>query len=177
MVAYLPACKIVTTHGVRGEMRALPLCDGADFLSRFPALYGTPQGEKPYKVQSVRAQGTMLLVRLAEITDRDAARLMVGHTLYFARADAKLPQGSYFVEDIVGCTVRDADTGAVYGAVTAVDQSGAQDLYTVRADGGREYLLPAVREFVRSVDVENRLLLVTPIPGLFSEPQSEREEP
>ena len=44
MQNYLPACKIVATHGVRGEMRALPLCDGAAFLVKFKRLYATPDG-------------------------------------------------------------------------------------------------------------------------------------
>ena len=55
MQTYLPACKIVTTHGVRGEMKALPLCDGAAFLSKFKRLYKTAEGSGETPLLGVRA--------------------------------------------------------------------------------------------------------------------------
>ena len=103
MQTYLPACKIVTTHGVRGEMKALPLCDGAAFLSKFKRLYKTAEGSGETPLLGVRAQGNMLLVRLGGIEDMDAARAQVGHTWYFAKADARLPEGRYFIDDLLGC--------------------------------------------------------------------------
>lgn len=175
MQAYLPACKIVTTHGVRGEMRCLPLCDGADFLADCTALYPTPEGGDPYTLESIRPQGNMLLLFLEEVEDMDAARAMVGKTLYFDRAEVELPEGRYFVEDMMGCAVQDADTGRVYGKITAIDQ-GAQELYTITAEDGAVYLLPAVKAFIQSIDVEAGLMLVTPIPGLFTEPENGDED-
>ena len=78
MQTYLPACMIVTTHGVRGEMKALPLCDGAAFLAKFKRLYATPQGGGETPLLGVRAQGNMLLIRLGGVEDMDAARAQVG---------------------------------------------------------------------------------------------------
>lgn len=169
MKNYLPACKIVTTHGVRGEMKALPLCDGADFLARFKRLYATAEGTGETAVRSVRAQGNMILLRLAGIDDMDAARSQVGRTYYFAKADARLPEGRWFIDDLLGCAVRDAGTGALYGTLTDVDRPAAQDIYTVTDAQGGEHRLPAVPEFVRRVDVEGRVITVTPIPGMFDE--------
>ena len=56
MQNYLPACKIVSTHGVRGEMKALPLCDGAAFLAKFKRLFTTADGAGETRVLGVRAQ-------------------------------------------------------------------------------------------------------------------------
>ncbi|MDD4850603.1 MAG: ribosome maturation factor RimM [Gemmiger sp.] len=176
MQNYLPACKIVTTHGVRGEMKATPLCDGAEFLKTIHTLYAGQDATKPYTLEGVRPQGTVLLLTLAEVGDMDAARAMVGKTLYFARADANLPEGRYFVEDVIGCAVRDAATGAEYGKITAVDTAGAQDLYTVTAPDGAAHLLPAVPAFIDTMDIAGGVVLVTPIPGLFGEPtEGDRE--
>ena len=100
MQNYLPACKIVATHGVRGEMRALPLCDGAAFLAKFKRLYATPDGGGETALLGVRAQGNVLLLRLAGVEDMDAARAQVGRTWYFAKADARLPEGRYFIDDL-----------------------------------------------------------------------------
>ena len=71
---YLPACKIVSTHGVRGEMKALPLCDGAAFLTKFKRLFSTAEGAGEIRVLGVRAQGNVILLRLDGITDMDAAK-------------------------------------------------------------------------------------------------------
>ena len=98
MQNYLPACKIVSTHGVRGEMKALPLCDGAQFLAKFKRLYAAANGSGEVALRGVRAQGNMLLVKLAGVEDMDAARAQVGKTYYFAKADAKLPEGRYFID-------------------------------------------------------------------------------
>ena len=97
---YLPACKIVSTHGVRGEMKALPLCDGAAFLAKFKRLFSTAEGAGETRVLGVRAQGNVILLRLDGVTDMDAARAQVGRTYYFAKADARLPKGrKQFLEE------------------------------------------------------------------------------
>ena len=168
MQTYLPACKIVTTHGVRGEMKALPLCDGAAFLAKFKRLYATPQGGGETPLLGVRAQGNMLLIRLGGVEDMDAARAQVGRTWYFAKADARLPEGRYFIDDLLGCRVLDADTGAEYGTIRAVEHPAAQDVYTVVDEAGREHLFPAVPEFLDRVDLEARAVYVRPIPGIFT---------
>ena len=159
MQSYLPACKIVSTHGVRGEMKALPLCDGAEFLAKFKRLYATADGAGERRVLGVRAQGNVILLRLADVTDMDAARAQVGRTYYFAKADARLPKGRYFIDDLLGCEVKDADNGTVYGTLTEVDHPAA----------GEKHMLPAVPEFVKTIDIDARTILVTPIDGMFND--------
>ena len=92
MQNYLPACKIVSTHGVRGEMKALPLCDGAAFLAKFKRLFTTADGAGETRVLGVRAQGNVILLRLDGVNDMDAARAQVGRVYYLAKADARLPR-------------------------------------------------------------------------------------
>ena len=169
MQNYLPACKIVSTHGVRGEMKALPLCDGAAFLAKFKRLFTSADGAGETRVLGVRAQGTVILLRLDGVTDMDAARAQVGRTYYLAKADAKLPRGRYFIDDLLGCDVVDADTDRVYGQLTNVDRPAAQDIYTVTDGAGEEHMLPAVPEFVKKIDIDARKIFVTPIEGMFTD--------
>ena len=176
MQNYLPACKIVATHGVRGEMRALPLCDGAAFLAKFKRLYATPDGGGETALLGVRAQGNVLLLRLAGVEDMDAARAQVGRTWYFAKADARLPKGRYFIDDVLGCAVGDAATGREYGTVAEGRRPAAQDIYTVRDAAGADHMIPVVPEFVQTIDIEARKILVTPIPGMFDPPVNGDEE-
>ena len=169
MQTYLPACKIVSTHGVRGEMKALPLCDGAAFLAKFKRLFTSADGAGETRVLGVRAQGNVILLRLDGVTDMDAARAQVGRTYYLAKADAKLPRGRYFIDDLLGCDVVDADTDRVYGQLTNVDRPAAQDIYTVTDGAGEEHMLPAVPEFVKKIDIDARKIFVTPIEGMFTD--------
>jgi len=170
MQDYLPACKIVSTHGVRGEMKALSLCDGADFLAGLGRLYAFADGRGEAALRGVRGQGNLLLVRLAGVEDMDAARALVGKTYYFAKADAKLPEGRFLIDDLIGCTVVHADDGRVLGAVAALEHPGAQDIYTVRDAAGKEHLIPGVPEFVTKVDIAARTVTMRPIAGMFDEP-------
>ncbi len=169
MQNYLPACKIVSTHGVRGEMKALPLCDGAAFLAKFKRLFASADGAGETRVLGVRAQGNVILLRLDGVTDMDAARAQVGRTYYLAKADAKLPRGRYFIDDLLDCDVVDADTDRVYGQLTNVDRPAAQDIYTVTDGAGEEHMLPAVPEFVKKIDIDARKIFVTPIEGMFTD--------
>ena len=169
MQNYLPACKIVSTHGVRGEMKALPLCDGAAFLAKFKRLFTSADGAGETRVLGVRAQGNVILLRLDGVTDMDAARAQVGRTYYLAKADAKLPRGRYFIDDLLGCDVVDADTDRVYGQLTNVDRPAAQDIYTVTDGAGEEHMLPAVPEFIKKIDIDARKIFVTPIEGMFTD--------
>ena len=169
MQNYLPACKIVSTHGVRGEMKALPLCDGAAFLAKFKRLFTSADGAGETRVLGVRDQSKVVLLRLDGVTDMDAARAQVGRTYYLAKADAKLPRGRYFIDDLLGCDVVDADTDRVYGQLTNVDRPASQDIYTVTDWAVDEHMLPAVPEFVKNIDIDARKIFVTPIEGMFTD--------
>lgn len=176
MSDFLPAFKVVTTHGVRGEMKAQPLCDGAAFLARIKRVYTSAQGGGETALLGVRAQGNMLLVRVSGVDTMDAARARVGHTYYFAKQEAKLPEGRYFIDDLLGCAVTDSETGTVYGTITEIDHPAAHDVYTVRREDGSTSLFPAVPEFLDRVELASRTVYVRPIPGMFDQPVNGDEE-
>ena len=176
MQEYLEAGKIVSTHGVRGEMKLELWGDDVSLLKKCGRVYFSAQGGACRKVLSARGQGRMALLSLEGVTDMDAARALAGRVIYLARADAKLPAGRYFLQDLIGCRVEDADTGRVYGKIVEVSHPGAQDLYTVEDEAGGRYYLPAVPAFVTARLLEEGRVLVTPIPGLFGGAENGDEE-
>lgn len=169
MQQYLEAGRIVTTHGVRGEVKLELWCDGVDFLKKLRTLYRTPQGGRPLQLASIRPMGQMALARFAGVDDMDAARALVGQMLYFDRADVQLPAGRWYVADLIGCEVRDAATGQVYGVVTSVDHPGPQDIYTVKGPDGREWMFPGVDAFLKERNPPQGYITVAPIPGMFDD--------
>lgn len=177
MQQYLEAGKVLTTHGVRGEMKLELWCDGAAFLKKAGRLYPSDKGGRCYRIEAIRPIGQQALLKLEGVDDMDAARALRGQVFYFDRNDATLPAGRWYVADLIGCEVRDADTGKVYGVVTSVDRPGPQDIYTVRAPNGKEYLFPGVPAFLKERNPPEGYILVTPIPGLLDDDaDSEREE-
>ncbi len=177
MQQYLEAGRVVTTHGVRGEVKMELWCDGVDFLRPAPRLYLSPKGGRSLELESIRPQGRMALVKFAGVDDMDAARALQGQAFYFDRHDVHLAPGRWYVADLIGCEVRDADTGKVYGVVTSVDRPGPQDIYTVKAPNGKEYMFPGVDAFLKERNPPEGYITVTPIPGLLDDgAASERED-
>ena len=166
---FLECGKIVTTHGVRGEVKVQPWCDGPEFLRQFTTFYLDAAGRRPVRVQSVRGAGGMAIVKLEGLDTPEAAREYRGQVLYICRADAHLAPGDYFIQDLIGLTVvDDADPQKVYGTITDVSPTGANDVYHVTA-GERTTLIPAIKQVVRAVDLDEGIMRITPLEGLFDE--------
>ncbi len=165
---FLEAGRVVGTHGVRGELRVEPWCDSARFLTGFSEFYWDGGREK-VKVVSSRPHKSLLLLRLEGVDTVEAADALRGRVLYLARKDAALPEGRYFVQDILGLSAVDADSGRVYGKVTDVFPTGANDVYQVTDEDGKEYLVPAIRDVVVRVDPDGGVLELRPMRGIFDD--------
>lgn len=165
---YLEAGKFVTTHGIQGELKAYPYCDGPEFLCGFKKLYLSPDGGKPVRVASARVQKNVTLIQLAGVDTVEQAREFINKMFYIDRADVNLPAGRYFVQDIIGCEVRDDATGEVYGTVLDVTNNGASDIYHIKTDKG-VVLFPAVKEFMGKTDVKSGCITIRPIGGMFDD--------
>lgn len=168
MKEYLEAGEFVTTHGVMGELKLYPWCDDADFITQLPRLFLGRNGKKEQKVLSARVHKGMCLVKLEGVDSMDAARALVRKIAYFSRADVQLPEGRFFVQDIIGCKVLDADTKQEYGTLTDVTHPAASDVYEVRNEQGEIFLFPAVKEFLGELKPEEGFITVRPIAGMFT---------
>ncbi len=164
---YLEAGKIVGTHGVRGEMRVQPWCDSAEFLAKFKKLFLDKNGKDVLNVKS-RAHGNMCLVKAYGIDSIESVERLRGKIVFIDRDDCELPEGSYFISDIVGCDVLDFNTDEQYGIVSEVSQTGANDVWHIKKDGN-EYYIPNVPEFVKKVDINRKKVYITPLKGTFSD--------
>lgn len=164
--AYLEAGQVVGTHGVRGELRVQPWCDSPAVLSRLHTLYWDEGGE-PVHVRS-RVHKNLVLMKVEGVDTVQEASSLRGRVLYLDRRDLKLPEGHYFIQDLIGLKVVDADTGAEYGVLTQVSPTGANDVYHVRTPD-REVLIPAIAQVVTETDVERGMMRIRPLKGLFDD--------
>lgn len=164
---YLETGKIVGTHGVYGELRVEPWCDSPAFLCKFRTLYWK-NGES-VRVLSARVHKNLVLMMLEGVDTLDKAETMRGRVLYLNRSDARLPKDAHFIQDLIGLAVSDADTGRLYGELTDVLATGANDVYEITADNGKTYLIPAIRDVVIETDLEGEKMLIRPIRGMFDD--------
>ncbi|MEG2661050.1 MAG: ribosome maturation factor RimM [Oscillospiraceae bacterium] len=168
MKEYIAAGEFVTTHGILGELKLYPWCDSAEFVCKLPRLFMKGDGTQCVRIMSARVHKNMCLLMIEGVSSVETARAFIGKTAYLARKDAKLPKGRYFVDDIIGSEVKDADSGKIYGKITDITRPAAQDIYTVENDKGEVFLFPAVPEFLVSLEPENAIVTVRPIEGMFT---------
>lgn len=165
---YLEVGQIVGTHGVRGEVRVNPWCDTPDFLEKFRTLYFDASGEKSVKVLSSRVHGNIVLMQLEGVATVEEASVLRNKVVYMNRKDAKIPENTYFIQDLIDCRVIDADNGTEYGVLTDVSETGANDVWHITKDG-KEYLIPAIPPVVIETDVVSGIIKIRPLRGIFDD--------
>lgn len=165
---YLEIGKITGTHGIRGEMRVQPWCDSPEFMKKFKTLYLDKKGEKPVKV-SCRPHGHMVIMKAEGVDSVEEASKYREKVLFMKRSDAKLPEGKYFIQELIDCTVLDADNEKkCYGTLTDVSQTGANDVWHITNETG-EYLIPAIPSVVIDTDVVSGIIKIRPLRGIFDD--------
>ena len=154
---FLEAGEIVSTHGVRGEMKVLPWADGPDFLCEFDRVR---IAGKDYPVESCRVQKTCNLLKIEGVDTMEAAQAMRGKTVEIYRCDA--PEGLIFAAELMGMTV--LCEGQEIGKITDVLDYPGNKVYVVK--GQKEYMIPAVKAFILDTDMEKEIMQVRLIEGM-----------
>lgn len=160
MVEYLEIGKVVNTHGVRGEVKVLPLTDDPARYNLLKSLFVDEHGRlEKYAIDSVRYDKKFVLLKLTGIDSLNDAEKLRDKVLKIHRKDAvKLPEGSYFITDIMGMEVFDVQ-GRSLGTVADIIKTGSNDVYVVRQEE-KEILIPALKTVVKSIDLEAGRMLV-----------------
>lgn len=151
--------QIVAPHGVRGDVRIYP---DTDFPKRFLKMkYGYINGKK-YEVESARLHKRVVLMKFVGVDDRNAAELLVKKDLQVPREDlVPLKKGQHYIYDILSSAVYDLQ-GHELGKLTDVLRTGSNDVYVVTADDGRETLLAAIPDVIKSIDEGEKKIVVDP---------------
>ncbi|MCM1544230.1 MAG: ribosome maturation factor RimM [Ruminococcus sp.] len=167
---YLEIGKIVSTHGIKGEVRVQPWCDSPEFMKKFKTLYFDSKGEKSIAVKACRPHGNIVILMLDGVDTVEKAQSLRNKVLFMNRKDANLPKDKFFIQDLIDCTVIDADDETVkYGTLTDVSETGANDVWYITAENGREYLIPAIKQVVIDTDVEAGIIKIRPLKGIFND--------
>lgn len=152
--------KIVNTHGIRGEVKIQPWADSPEVLCALPALY---IDGVPVALRSARVHKGNVIALLEGVSDVDQAMLLKNKVVWLNRDDLRLPEGTFFLADLIGLRVVDEE-GQELGILNEVLSPSRQQVYVVKGD--RELMIPAVPEFILETNVAGGYIKVRLIEGM-----------
>ena len=176
--------EIVGAVGIKGQVKAKVYSDSPERFKDFSHIVlvkgnaekASLESYMGTGIESVRNQGKMAVLKLEGTDTRNDAEELVGFGIYIEEDQLEsLPDGSYYVKDIIGLTVLD-DMGETVGTVKDVIQNGPHDIYVIALKdekpvtenkSAQDVMVPAVKEFIKEVDIENGNITIRFIEGML----------
>lgn len=162
---FLNIGKIVSTHGIKGEVKVYPYTDNIENLARRKYFY---LDDKKVNVTKCSIFKDMLIMKLENISSPEEAKVYVGKNLYIEKQKID-KENTYYVEDLIGVDVYKRysidEEYSLLGTINYVYTGSANDVYEVKAEGKTIYL-PAIKDVVEKVDIQNKKMYVKMMEGL-----------
>lgn len=168
MKKYLEIGKIVSVHGLKGDVKVQPWCNEPEFICEFDRLY-SKDGKREFEVEHCRVQKNMVIMKLKGVDSVEDGQALRNKILFMDRDDIELEEGYYFFQDLIGLTVIDVDNQKIYGKIKDVLQTGANDVYHIQSDNGKAYYIPAIADVIIKTDLQDEKMYIRPLEGLFDE--------
>ncbi|NLC87342.1 MAG: ribosome maturation factor RimM [Clostridiaceae bacterium] len=167
MQEYFEVGQIVNTFGIKGLLKVKPFTDDLERFEELKTVYICKKNEmKKVEIEEVKYHKEMVLLKVKGIEDMTEAEKYKGLFLKINRKDAKkLPKDTYFIADILGLEVY-TDQGQLLGKVDDIFPTGANDVYVVKDEKGKQILLPSIPEVLKNIDLEKGKVIVHLIEGL-----------
>ncbi|MDI3311187.1 MAG: ribosome maturation factor RimM [Thermoanaerobacterium sp.] len=163
---YLSVGKITSAYGVNGEVKVYPLTDHLERFYDLDCVYIFDDEEKiQFQIESVRFIKNLVLIKFYEVNDRNEAEKLKGKFIKITMDDAvELEEDEYFIKDLIDMKVYTEDKREL-GVLKDVLKTGANDVYVVKTDK-RDILIPAIKEVIKDVDINERKMIVHLLEGL-----------
>lgn len=164
--------KVVNVVGLKGELKVYHY---SDYRERFEELDSivlekASNDTKRYSIEHVRYQDDIVTLKLEGINDRTEAEKYRNCEVYITEDQLRiLPEDTYYLKDLKGMTCYDETSNKVFGIVKEVLQNSAQDIYVIKPEKGEDILIPAVKEFVKDVNVNEKKITFTLIKGFIDD--------
>ena len=154
-------------HGIKGELKIEPVSPDPARFKLLQKIYVQSEELKKYPVEHVRLINRLFVIKLAGINTRNQAEILRDAEVLIPEQDLiELNDNEYFIHDLVGCGVID-EQGASVGELIGIMQNAANDVYVLRTSGNREILIPAIRDVIRKIDLERKLITIRVQEGLL----------
>ena len=157
---------ITTTHGIRGEVKVYPTTDADRFLDLEYVLLDTGREKRKLEIENVKYFKNLVILKFRGIDNINDIEMYKKRELWIPREEAQeLEEDEYYIADLIGMDVVLED-GSKFGTLKDVMETGANDVYVVEQDGASQLLLPAIKDCIRDIDMEQMVMTVYLMPGL-----------
>ena len=168
MTKYLEIGQIVNTFGIKGMVKVKPFTDNIERFNNLEKIYiKNKSGQTEYKIQEVKYHKNMVLVKFEGIENPEQADLLRNSYLIVDReTEEPLEPGRYYIVDMIGLDVF-TDDNEYLGKLEDIYNTGSNDIYVVKNELGKQFLLPYIDEVIKNIDLENEKITVHIIDGLI----------
>lgn len=158
---------ITTTHGVRGEVKIFPTTDAERFMELEYVILDTGREKRELTIQNVKFFKNLVILKFEGIDNINDIEKYKGKELWVPREEAQeLDEDEYYIGDLIGMDVLLED-GTRFGSLKDVMETGANDVYVVETEEGKEVLLPAIHDCIMDVDIEKNAMTIHLMKGLL----------
>ncbi|MNS91902.1 Ribosome maturation factor RimM [compost metagenome] len=168
MQEFLEVGQIVNTFGIKGFVKIVPFTNYIERFDELEKVYIKQKSEKvEYIIEEVKYQKNMVMVKFKGIERIEEAELLKNSIVLIDRENAvELEEGEYFIVDLIGLEVY-TDENVLLGNLEDIYNTGSNDIYVVRNELGKQLLLPALKEVIKDIDLDNKKMIVHLIEGLI----------
>ena len=165
---YFEIGQIVNHFGIKGMVKVNPFTDDISKFENLKSVLVEKNGKLvDIQIEEVKYSKNQIILKLKGIDTVEEAEKYRGCYIKIARKDTKkLPKDTYFIADLIGLTVY-TDENILLGKVEDIYNSGANDIYVIKSDDGKQILLPAIKEVIKQIDLEQEKIMVHLIKGLI----------
>ena len=159
--------QIVNTFGVKGMVKIVPYTDDIKRFDNLKTIYVVTRNKKTkYEIEEIKYHKNMVLAKLKGIDTMNDAELLKQSSVQIERKDAiSLEKDTYFIVDLIGAKVI-TDENEELGNIVDIFNTGSNDIYVVKDELGKQILLPAISEVIKTIDIENKKVIVHLMKGL-----------
>ena len=159
--------QIVNTQGLTGEVRVYPYVDDINRFDELENFYLDKNFNQEFEVERVRYKGNMVIMKIKGVDSVEMAERLKTKNLYVSRENSvDLDEDEFFIADLIGLDVFTV-AGEKVGTLKDVLQYSANDVYVVKGDNDKEYLIPSTLKFVPEINIEEKKMIIDPIKGML----------
>ena len=162
MTNRLEVGQIVNTFGIKGFVKVKPFTDD---IFRFDNLKNVYINQKQYDIEEVKYHKNLVLLKFKSIDKIEQAEALKNCYLEIDRKDGVLEKGAYYIVDLIGLDVY-TDTGELLGKLDDIYNTGSNDIYVVKTELGKNLLLPAIKDVIKEINLEEKKIIVHLLKGL-----------
>ena len=164
----IPVGKIIGTHGIKGQMKLHSYSGNADSLNAVRSVtLKSPVGSlSEYRINCFKANSGKFIIGLQDVDDINQVQPLLGSEVCLTRSQLPgLEEDEYYWSDLIGLQVL-TDDGVLLGTIADIFETGSSDIYVVKNEE-REYLIPAIADVVKAVNLSDGTVVITPLDGLL----------